>query len=408
MGLFKRKEERATGEVGFNEPLLKALLNPLAPTKDTALNIPSLNGCIEYIGNTIAMLPIKLYTEADGEVQEIKDDERIRLLNDDTGDTLDAVQFWKAMVRDYFLGKGAYAYINKVRNKFKSIHFVDEMSISVKKNQDPIFKDYDILINGKSYKPYDFIKLLRNSKDGASGTSLIHEAPLILNVGYNTLVFENNLVFKGGNKKGFMKSAKKLTDDAMTKLREAYSNLYSNNSENVVVLNDGLEFQEASNSSVEMQLNENKETNSGEICKLFNALEKIIKGTATQEEYINGFKIAVLPIIRVIECALNRDFLLEKEKNNKYWAFDVKEITKGDIKTRYEAYKVGIDANFLQPDEIRYMEDLAPLGLEFIKLGLDTVLYKPGTGEIYTPNTNQWQNMNKLKEGEINESGNQS
>lgn len=410
MGWFSRKKEERADQITpvIDDPLLQALLGKATITKAEALNIPSLNGCISYIANTVSMLPIKLYREEDEKVSEIKDDVRVRILNDDTGDTLDAVQFWKAIITDYFLGKGGYAYIKKRGNKFESIHYVKEEDVSIQKNTDPIFKDYDLLVNGYIYKPFNFIKILRNTKDGCSGTSIITEANKILSVFYNTLIFEENLVSKGGNKKGFIKSPDRLSDEAMRALKEAYKKLYSNNEENVVVLNKGLEFQEASNSSVEMQLNENKETNSTEICKLFNVPETIIKGTASDKDYINGFKLAVMPVVRAIECALNRDFLLEKEKGTHYWAFDTKEMTKGDIKTRYEAYKLGIEANFLQPDEVRYMEDLEPLGLNFIKLGLDSVLYNPETREIYTPNTNQKQNMNNLKGGEDDENRSES
>lgn len=410
MGWFSRKKEERADQITpvIDDPLLQALLGKATITKAEALNIPSLNGCISYIANTVSMLPIKLYREEDEKVSEIKDDARVRILNDDTGDTLDAVQFWKAIITDYFLGKGGYAYIKKRGNKFESIHYVKEEDVSIQKNTDPIFKDYDLLVNGYIYKPFNFIKILRNTKDGCSGTSIITEANKILSVFYNTLIFEENLVSKGGNKKGFIKSPDRLSDEAMRALKEAYKKLYSNNEENVVVLNKGLEFQEASNSSVEMQLNENKETNSTEICKLFNVPETIIKGTASDKDYINGFKLAVMPVVRAIECALNRDFLLEKEKGTHYWAFDTKEMTKGDIKTRYEAYKLGIEANFLQPDEVRYMEDMEPLGLNFIKLGLDSVLYNPETREIYTPNTNQKQNMNNLKGGEDDENRSES
>ena len=156
-----------------------------------------------------------------------------------------------------------------------------------------------------------------------------------------------------------------------------------------------------------MQLNENKETNSAEICKLFNVPESIIKGTANEKDYIYGFKLAVLPVLRAIECALNRDFLLEREKNSYYWAFDTKEVTKGDIKTRYEAYKIGIEANFLQPDEVRYMEDLEPLGFNMIKMNLGDIFFNPKTREIYTPNTGETRNIDK-KGGGNNEDRNQS
>jgi len=52
--------------------------------------------------------------------------------------------------------------------------------------------------------PYEFIKLLRNTKDGAEGVSIIEENNLMLSVAYNSLVFEETLVKKGGNKKGFV------------------------------------------------------------------------------------------------------------------------------------------------------------------------------------------------------------
>jgi len=38
-----------------------------------------------------------------------------------------------------------------------------------------------------------------------------------------------------------------------------------------------------------MQLNENKKSNADEICKIFNIPGNIIKGTASSQEYTNGF-----------------------------------------------------------------------------------------------------------------------
>ena len=402
-----KKEERADTieEPKIDDMLLKALLSDTIITKEQALNIPSVKSCINFIADTVATLPIKLYKDNNGKAEELKYDKRVKLLNDETGDTLDAFQFWRAVISDYFLGKGGYIYINRYLNNVVSLHYVDESYVSIIKNVDPIFKSYKILVNGKEYWPHEFIKILRNTKDGARGTSITEENNLILSVAYNSMIFEETLVKKGGNKKGFVKSARKLTQEAIDKLKEAWRKLYSNNSDNIVILNDGLEFQEASNTSVEMQLNENKETNSAEICKLFNIPKNIINGTATAKEYTNAFKMGVMPVLKAIECALNRELLLESEKSSFYFAFDTKELLKGDIKERFEAYKIAIEANFMQIDEVRYMEDLPALGLDWIKLGLDSVLYNPKTKEIYTPNTNETQNMEKLKGGDNGESG---
>ena len=86
------------------------------------------------------------------------------------------------------------------------------------------------------------------------------ENRVILSVAYNSLLYERNLVKTGGNKKGFVKAQKKLAQPAIDALKAAWRRLYQNNTENVVILNDGLEFQEASSTSIEMQMNENKKS----------------------------------------------------------------------------------------------------------------------------------------------------
>ena len=55
----------------------------------------------------------------------------------------------------------------------------------------------------------------------------------------------------------------------METLRNSWKRLYSDNSENVMVLNNGTKFQEASSTGVELQLNERKKTLNEEIIRFF-------------------------------------------------------------------------------------------------------------------------------------------
>jgi HK97 family phage portal protein len=415
--LFGVTEDRAevTVETEIDNVLLSAFLESTDMDRRKALQIPTVASAITILGQVIASTPIKMYKSENGAVEEVKDDVRVKLLNDETGDTLNANDMWKAVVEDYFLGKGAYIYINKARGKVKSLHYIKENEISIIPNTDPIFKDFDIMVRGEGYKPYDFIKILRNSKDGASGTSIVTEHSNILSVAYNSLVFEENIVKKGGNKKGFLKSETGLSKEAMDQLKKAFKRLYSNNSENVVVLNKGIDFKEASNTLVEMQLNENKTTNAKEIGKIFHISPNLLEGGSASitpnKEIGRMVRLAAVPIMYDIQCALNKDYLLEKEKEFNvedgkpfyYFAFDTKELLKGDIKERFEAYKMGIESNIMTIDEVRYEEDLPSLGLEFVKLGLADVLYNPKTKEIYTPNTGGTAKIDDLKGGETNE-----
>ncbi len=386
---FRGKNKNEKSEIRQSEELvLKGFLNEDTISEREAMNIPSVSRCVNLIANTVSMIPIKLYKEdfLNGKRKTVEiEDSRCDLFNLDTKDTLDGADFKRALVRDYLLFGSAYAYINKRRNIIKSLNYVSNENVCITGNFDPIFKDYNILVRGQSYKPFEFLKILRNTKTGAQGVGIIEENQEILKVAYLTLKFEQNLVSTGGSKKGFIKSEKKITKEAMDSLKRAWRELYCNTENNVIVLNDNLDFKEASNTSTEMQLNENKNSINNSILDIF--------GVPTDWNWETFIKTAVMPILTTIECALNRDLLLEKEKKSLYFAFDTKEITKGDIKTRFEAYKTALDANLMQIDECRYMEDLEPLGLNFIKLGLQDVLFNPQTKEVYTPNTNKVTNI---------------
>ena len=398
MNLFKFKKRNTESERSIDDVLLSAILSQDSISCEQALNIPAVARCVNLISETVSMIPIKLYREdiTDGKRKTVEvTDSRCDLLNEDTKDTLDGAQFKKALVRDYLLSGNAYAYINKQRNLVKSLHYVDSKSVAINQNFDPIFKDYNILVHGQAYKPFEFLKILRATKDGARGSGVIEENGELLKVAYTTLKFEQNLVSTGGNKKGFINAKNRLTKEAIDALKAAWYKFYSNNDENVIILNEGLTFQEASNTSVEMQLNESKKSMSDSILEIF--------GVPTDWSWETFIKTAIMPILATFECALNRDLLLEKEKKSFYFAFDTKEIIKGDIKTRFEAYKTALESNLMQIDEVRYLENLEPLGLNFIKLGLQDVLFNPVTKEVYTPNTNQVTNIENKNGGYTHE-----
>ena len=406
----RKKEERSIleqDEIGLKDLLLAAGLTVDSITRIEALNIPTLAGCVELISSLVASIPIKLYKEENEEVTEIKDDIRLKLLNEETGDTLTAFEMKKALVIDYLLMGNGYIYINKERANIKSLHYIKESDVSINRNVDPIFKNYNVLINGHIYKPHNFIKLLRHTDNGFDGYGIIEENIILLSVIYNSLKYENILSKTGGNKKGFIESEGKLGLEAMLNLKEQWRNMYSNNTENCIVLNKGLNFKESQATPTELQLNENKITNGSEICKIFNIPPSIISGDgkANEGDFDKMFKMAILPILNSLIASINRDLLLEKEKKAFYFGYDANELLKGDIEKRFKAYEIAIKNKIMGVNEVRYKEDLPPEELfeDTILLNLSDVLYNTKTGKVYTPNTDK---VSNLKGGENNENRN--
>ena len=391
MPLFKKREKSpaqerqvvsdgtSVDESTVSDVLLRALLSGETISRDKAMNIPAVASAVDLISSSVASMPVRLFKYKDGHVEEVTKDDRVAMLNGDTRDTLDGFQMKKALIMDYLLDGNGYCFIKREGNDVAGLYYVDDMFIAISILEEPIYKTYTIGCGGGMYQPFDFIKLLRNTRNGAFGFGVTEEIAKALETAYKTMIYQLSLVKTNGNKRGFLKAQRKLGQDEINLLKKAWNNLYNtDNEENVVVLNNGIEFQEASSTSVEMQLNETVKSLNDQIKDIFHI----------SDDFELTFKLAIYPIVKAFETALNRDLLLEKEKGKYFFELDVKEIIRANIKERYEAYKLAKECGFMTINEMRREENMNHIeGLDIVDLGLGAVLYNTETHEYYTPNT---------------------
>lgn len=403
MGLFNQRVMTAED----NADVLTSGIGGYVITPEIAMEIPALAGGIRLICETIASTPIKLYKETGRKkTDEIADDRRVFLLNDEPNDNMTAFEFWTAIIEDSLLRKGGYAYIDKGIGKFNALWYVKAEDISkVERGAEIIKKSFMIQCGGRNYEPYEFIRILRGSRDGITGTPITAENKEAIASAFSTMRLEFKQAKTSGKRPGFLSPEKPLDKKGIEKLKEAFRKAYdSENDETTVILNAGMKFFEGSATSAEMQIVERKKNMTDEFAMIMHVAPSIISGKASADEIAAFARVCIIPQMKRIEAALNRSMLLEVEKGQKYFAFDTKELLKGDVKTRFEAYKIALDANFMQPDEVRYQEDLPALGLNFVELGLNDVLYDPKTGTVYTPNTGKTETINRKSINEGSES----
>ena len=418
MGIFSffKKEDRAFEPVGSENASLSRILNgdvtTTTITREMAMQIPSVKSGIGLIADLVSSLEVKLYKESDGKVENIADDYRLMLLNDETGDLLSSFQMKQSITRDFLLSGNGYVYINRNRNKITSLHYVEPKRVSVIPNSDPIFKDGKILVNGILYDNYDYIVFAQNSTDGLSGKGLLEESGNLLELAYNTIAFSSSNMANGGVKRGVVSSSKRLSQEAMDSLKQAWANLYSaNNTSSAIILNEGLSFNELGSTSAELEALNTRKANDDDILNLIKVPRSILDGTATTEQYNNFIKSSIIPILSQLESAFNKALLLESEKSDGYFfEFSVKDLLKGSAKERFETYKTAIDSGLMSVNECRYQESLEEIpNMNIIKMSLGHIIHDIDTGKTFIPNTGQVigdKGIQDTSEKEVNTDGN--
>jgi HK97 family phage portal protein len=193
---------------------------------------------------------------------------------------------------------------------------------------------------------------------------------------------------------GVLKTAGRLSQGAVDRLRQAWADLYggSKNSAKTVILEEGMEYAPLSMKPTDLQLNDSKSGTNSEICKLFGVPESMITTAANkygsiEQNQLHFLKHCLAPIIGAIEASVDKSLLLEKEKQEGYFfRFDTSEMLRATEKERVEAVALGLEKGLLTINEARAKLDLPNIDEDVFMWGLQSVLYNPKTGEMKVPN----------------------
>lgn len=404
----KKEEQRSlTNYASSSTPgALMSLFGTDTPvSEEEAMKIPSVVACTELITGSIAQLPIYLYKENEkGEVERIMEDRRVFLLNHEPNNILNGYNYKKRIVKDYLFYGVSYTKTEKVRNNVLELHPLDMKNVQVTKYLVNGYKyDADIKLTlymqnheGKQllFKPHELVSVLKDSEDGITSKGVLATGSEILQLALNESEYTSNILRNGALPIGVIKTAGKLSEQAVKRLRAGWESLYagSKNSGKTVILEEGLDYNPISLKPNDLQLVDGRQVTVAEICRLFNVPESMINANANkyasnEQNNLHFLQYTLLPIITAIEAALDKTLLLESEKEDGYYfRFDTTEILRTTEKERIEAAANGLKNGFFSLNETRGKFDKPALEDDFFMWSLGHVLFNPKTKEMFVPN----------------------
>jgi HK97 family phage portal protein len=174
-------------------------------------------------------------------------------------------------------------------------------------------------------------------------------------------------VFQSGVPAGYLKSTQpSMSPEQATQLKAAWLAQHGNVRRSIAVLNATTEFHPISISPVDAQLNSAREWSLRDTAMAFGLPAYMLGVPGDSSTYANVesrmielVRFTLLPWIRrmesVLEAQLPRGTTVRAATEG---------LMRADTATRYKAYKDALDAGWLTVDEVRRIEDLAPLESE--------------------------------------------
>lgn len=374
-------------------------------TIDDALQIPIVNACVSRVSDVIASTDLRLYKKTDKGREEVENDNRVKILNTkvDNG-SINNFELKKLIVRDYFLKGHCYFYVKRSGNKVEDIAYLDNVSIS--SNSDPFNKLFTIHAYDKTLRPHNTLRITRNTKDGMRGKSIIDETGLHFLLIIKTMERLLTDAKRGFLPKGMFKMEKNIRD--LDAVREDVRKMLSDKNSGYIFLNSSISYEPLEKKKDAENEAKANASELNKIAAMFGVPVSIINGGANEEDKFNFINFTILPLLATIEASLNRDLLLEREQGKYYFAFDTKELLKGNLKERFEAYQIAIKNNIMSMDEVRDLENMPRLNLGFYKFNIADAMYirddEKDINMLLNVNTNTVMDINKVVETK-NETG---
>ena len=367
----KAKIIQSLREVVFSEKFRKFVYGAETSTgitvdQTTVFNLSTVYACINAIAQTIGSLPIDLYRR-NGE-DKIKDTKHYLydLLHRKPNPYMLPSAFKEAMMGNTLAWGNGYAEIEfDIMQRPLALWPIPSGRVKPQLvNQELV---YDVTLNDRVARlpAYRIFHLPGLSFNGISGVTPIQVSREAFGIAMAEQEYAGRYFKNDANPGGVLEHPARLTDEAYDRLKKEMELMHAGlkNSHRMMLLDGGMKWTKQGLSPADSQLLEQRKFSVNDISRMFRVPPHIIGNldAATfsniEQQFIEFLTLCLSPWIGKFEEAINQRVIQHHERVILYSKFNVNSILRGDIKTRYEAYGLGLDRGFLSVNEVRRFED---------------------------------------------------
>lgn len=367
----------------------------VAVNSDSAMRLTTVYSCVKVLYQSISQMPCHLMERVgegkDAITRKAVDHPLYHIIHDQPNSWMGADELWGMSVAHESLRGDFLAFKTMYRDQIRELIPIDpERLQEIKQNPDWSLT-YKITEGGvaKEFPQKSIFHVRGMSLNGYSGLNPIAYNRESIGVGMASEKFKAQYFGKGMHPGAILEHPLRLTPQDHANMLAANKIKYAglNNAQDVMLVDDGMKIQFPSIKLVDQQFLENEKFTESQIASLFRVPLMLLQAGdnpttfASAEQFMLAFVThALTPIIVNREKAIYRSLLTEEEKGRYYAKFNMAGLLRGDTKSSFEAWQIGVNTQILCPNEPREWLELNPYpeGWEF----------KTRTSSMKEPTTN--------------------
>lgn len=335
-------------------------------TFESALQLSAVWACVKLISETISSLPLTVYRVTEtGRKVAINHPLQI-LFNGKVNRYQTKVEFFETVLLNLITTGNAYCYIQRINNRIVGLLPLMSADMEVTLLQDgSLVYEYtqDAGVDVYAESSIWHLKLMGN---GVIGLSPLAYQRNTLGIAQAAESAVTKIYRNGAKPSGVLSMDKFLTQEQRELVRQKFYTLSTGQEDRLMVLEGGMKFDAISLSPQDIELLASRQFQISEICRWYGVPSVMVNDTSSStvwgsgiEQIVSGFyKLTLRPLMEKIEASIISNLMEPGDAARYEVEFDFNALTRSDLKTRYDSYRIGIYGGFLTPNEARRMEGM--------------------------------------------------
>lgn len=357
-------------------------------TVSSAMQMVAVYSCIDILSRTVGSLPLYLYRRLEGGGKELaRKHPLFSLMRRQPNPEMTAMRYRSTLQGHLASWGNCHSYIDWAGNGYpKALWPIRPDRVDIQRVKGQLAYRYypgsddKKVVEGFEIPRENMLHIPGFGFDGMVGYSPLSLAREAIGLGLATEEFGARYFGSGTHPGMIVEHPQSLSATAHSNLKKSLAETYSGlgNAHRLMLLEEGMKASPIAINPQDSQFLETRKFQINEICRLFHVpphmladVEKSTSwGSGIEEQNIGFITHTMRPWFVLWEEELGRVLLLDREKDEFFFEFDMMALLRGDSVKRWTAYIMGKRNGILNADEIRGWENLNPipgdLGKEYI------------------------------------------